>query len=239
MDWQIYTDYFKIDINCEAQNIDWTRKELTILEQHEFIQIILTHYDINDEIALHFIVSDGLSMTEIKSQWLENCNVLFRDFKIDVDYFIAPMYIYKNIIQLGVFIYNDKLADMLANMLANKFKIVIRYYLFMSQIQYIDSSINKLATRMAKYLKMKKERFANEDITVSSYGGTQNKEQIKEQWKNINIFNGIIDYSKRMMTFWKENYFVSSSKKKILWQHIFYNIRNYLPKLKCKIISQN
>ena len=258
MDWQIIPDYFKIGIHCDKDSINWDEKEITILEHNEFIQIVLTHYtnftsgtsgtsdskpQPNNTFTIHNI--KHLTFADIKKHWLNNINNNFlfvKCFTIDEDYFIAPLYIYSNRVHLGVFVLDNEIGNELANEIiirilnADDFSVKYPVYTFMSQIQNNNKSITSYTEKIKKIKEKHKQYFKSDDARDAS--NASNLSNAIKEIKNINIFNGIIEYSKPIKTFWKDKYLMTNTKK-ILWQHIFYNIRNYLPKLNCKIKVQN
>ena len=238
-EWQIIPEYFKIDFNCANDDIQWGTKTLKIFDHIEFLQIILTHCQYkqkkenmlqNNLFSIKPLIKNILSFSMIKEHWLNNIihTPIGLNYKIDEDYYIAPLYISANNIYLGVFVIGSSRGNELFKTIellsSDDINIKILKYTFITQLRKIDKFQEKIKNMQLLQNKLKRMKLMNP--TKKEDANNDNNYQ-HDNNISINIFNGIIEYTKNL------NYFVSSRAKKISWLIIFYNIRNYLPKLNC------
>jgi hypothetical protein len=207
MEWNIGIQIFKISVISD--NMNWLNRQLILHRNIDYLQVLFhsgKYIDIPSE--LKFKLQSGFPSTQnIIVYWeslLANTPSLkeLKPYKLNLEYYLAPIYITRSIIILGILIPDSHYGKMLFSKLSMATKTN-------TDTKQTDNIIGFMS------------KIANNAIS--------NRVNKKPEYESYNIIGGILEYFPfpEDKYFAIQDYNISIS-----WKSIITNIRNYLPKIK-------
>uniref|UniRef100_A0A6C0F117 Uncharacterized protein n=1 Tax=viral metagenome TaxID=1070528 RepID=A0A6C0F117_9ZZZZ len=206
-------------LQCMTSNINWQSRTIKIRNNIKYIHTTIKHFhfpdtDLKEKATLPFITYNDISRI-----WLTNLDKYSKLFHIDFkklvlgsDYSLAPIYLYRDVNNRDI----------------NNSNIIIGIFLFSSipeskEISNKTISNNIIVTSHIFLSAIKPNILSTRQCDINKY----------------NILSGILNYQNEMAKCEKceTNTYLEIGKNKLLWNHIFINARNYLPKLEISIIE--
>ena len=211
-------------LQCMTSNINWQSRTIKIRNNIKYIHTTIKHFHLPDtDLKEKEIFTDTLPFiyNDVSRVWLTNIDKYSKIFHIDFnklvlgsDYSLAPIYMYRDVNNRDV---NNSNSN-----------IIIGIFLF-SPIPESKEISNKTISN---------------NITVTSHiflsAIKPNKLYTRQcDINKYNILSGILNYQNEIAKCEKceTNTYLDIGKHKLLWNHIFSNARNYLPKLEISIIE--
>jgi len=118
-----------ITLECMTSHINWKDKKITLNHNIKYINVNMKHIkhtdkhnfiEIKESYTKSYIYSDITKywLSHINNKCNEYCNIYNIDFtilKLDVDYCLAPLYVSRTNLHIGIFILNSEYIEKINN----------------------------------------------------------------------------------------------------------------------------